>query len=151
MAKAKKSTTKKVAKAHAGFSAEEKAAARARVKELKAEAAGKAGEGAVLETIAKMPEPDRSIAKRLHSIVRENAPTLIPKTWYGMPAYANKDGKVVCFYQSAAKFGTRYGTVGFQDAAKLDDGAMWPTHFAVKEMNTDIEAKLAAFVKKAAG
>lgn len=151
MPKTKNTKSKKAMKKSVGFSAEEKAAARARVKELKAEAEGKAGESAVLEAIGKMPEPDRSIAKRLHSIVKENAPVLISKTWYGMPAYANKDGKVVCFYQGAAKFGTRYGTVGFQDAAKLDDGAMWATHFAVKEVNSSVDARIAALVKKAAG
>ena len=141
-----KNTTKKSAK---GFSADEKAAMKARAKELKAEAAGKAGEKAVQEAIIEMPEPDRAMAKRLHAIIKDSAPDLSPKTWYGMPAYANKEGTVVCFYQSAAKFETRYATIGFTDLAKLDDGNMWPNSYAMKKLTAAEEAKIAALVKKA--
>ncbi|HZA83169.1 MAG TPA: hypothetical protein VFC13_17130 [Actinomycetes bacterium] len=139
-------------KTSAGFSDEERAAMKERAKELRAEArAGKdraAGERAVLEKIAEMPEPDRSMAQRLHAIVKESAPVLSPKTWYGMPAYA-KDGKVVCFFQSGQKYNSRYSTFGFQDAANLDDGAMWPTSFALTELTAADEARIAALVKKA--
>jgi uncharacterized protein YdhG (YjbR/CyaY superfamily) len=107
------------------------------------------GESAVLAKIAEMPEPDRSMAKRIHEIVKENAPGLLPKTWYGMPAYANEDGKAVCFFQSAAKFKARYATFGFNDSANLDEGAMWPTSFALKELTATDEARIAALVKKA--
>jgi uncharacterized protein YdhG (YjbR/CyaY superfamily) len=141
-----KNTTKKSTK---GFSADEKAAMKARAKELKAEAAGKAGEKAVQEAITEMPEPDRAMAKRLHAIIKDSAPDLSPKTWYGMPAYANKEGKVVCFYQSAAKFETRYATVGFTDLANLDEGGMWPTSLALKTLTAAEEAKITALVKKA--
>lgn len=137
-----------------GFTAEEKAAMKERAKELKAEARARAnrdeGEKAVLAAIAQMPGPDRSMAKRLHEIVKANAPDLWPKTWYGMPAYA-KDDKVVCFFQSADKFKARYATFGFNDKAKLDDGAMWATAFALKELTAAVEAKIGALVKKAAG
>jgi uncharacterized protein YdhG (YjbR/CyaY superfamily) len=123
-----------------------------RAQELRAEArAGKdraAGERAVLEKIAEMPEPDRAMAQQLHAIVKESAPVLSPKTWYGMPAYA-KDGKVVCFFQSGQKYNSRYSTFGFQDAANLDDGAMWPTSFALTELTAADEARIAALVKKA--
>jgi uncharacterized protein YdhG (YjbR/CyaY superfamily) len=135
-----------------GFSAEERAAMKERAKELKAEArAGKdraAGESAVLEKIAEMSEPDRTMATRLHTIITGTAPDLMPRTWYGMPAYA-LDGKVVCFFQGAEKFRTRYATLGFSDAAKLDDGAMWPSAFALKKLTAVEEARIAELVKKA--
>ncbi|HET8811066.1 MAG TPA: DUF1801 domain-containing protein [Gaiella sp.] len=127
---------------------------RERAKELKAEARrGKdraAGESDLLAKIAEMPKGDRDMATRLHAIVTKTAPDLMPKTWYGMPAYAT-DGKIVCFFQSAAKFGSRYATFGFNDTAKLDDGAMWPTSFALKKLTTADEKKIAALVKKAVG
>jgi hypothetical protein len=127
---------------------------RARAKEQKAEARAEknraAGEGAVLAKIAEMAEPDRAMAGRLHEIVKASAPALWPKTWYGMPAYANEDGKVVCFFQSAEKFGARYATLGFSDEANLDEGAMWPTSFALKELSAAEEAKIGALVKRAA-
>jgi uncharacterized protein YdhG (YjbR/CyaY superfamily) len=141
-------------KASAGFTAEERAAMKERAHELKAEArrgsrTGKAdGERAVLAKIAEMPEPDRIMAKQLHAIVKASAPVLSPKLWYGMPAYA-KDGKVVCFFQSADKFKSRYATFGFSDTATLDEGAMWPTSFALKQLTAAEEAKVAALVKKA--
>ena len=141
------------AKKDTGFTADEQAAMKARAAELKAEARMNkdraAGESALLEKIAEMQEPDRSMAERLHEIVTANAPDLLPKTWYGMPAYANKDGKVVCFFQSAKKFNARYATFGFNDVANLDEGAMWPTSFALKKLNAAEEAKLTALVKKA--
>jgi uncharacterized protein YdhG (YjbR/CyaY superfamily) len=133
-------------KASQGFTDEERAAMRERAQELKA---GKSdGESDVLAKIAEMPESDRVMAERLHAIVKASAPALSPRTWYGMPAYA-KDGKVVCFFQSAQKFKTRYATVGFSDKANLDDGALWPTAFALKELTAAAEAKIAALVKKA--
>jgi|SRR5581483_11133270 len=132
-----------------GFSDEEKAAMKERVKELKAEAEAADGEKVLLEKIAEMPEPDRAMGKRIHEIVTKNAPTLTPKTWYGMPAYANKDGKVVCFFQSAHKFKARYATLGFNDTANLDEGNMWPTSFALKKLTSAEEAKIAKLVKKA--
>ena len=149
-----KSDTKKSTKnSGAGFTAEEKDAMKERAKELKAEARANKdkaeGENAVLAAIAKMPEPDRAMAKRLHAIVKDSAPTLSPKTWYGMPAYADKEGKVVCFFQSADKFKARYATFGFNDTANLDDGAMWPTSFALKELTTAAETKIGQLVKKA--
>jgi uncharacterized protein YdhG (YjbR/CyaY superfamily) len=135
-----------------GWTDEEKAAMKERAKELKAEARVKkdkaAGESDVLAKIDEMTEPDRSIAKRIHEIVKDNAPALSPKTWYGMPAYA-RDGKVVCFFQSADKFKARYATFGFSDEANLDEGAMWPTSFALKKLTANEEAKIAALVKKA--
>jgi uncharacterized protein YdhG (YjbR/CyaY superfamily) len=121
------------------------------LKERKAAAQGADGENALLAKIAQMSEPDRSMAKRLHFIIRANAPGLSPKTWYGMPAYADKDGKVVCFFQSADKFKARYATFGFSDVAHLDEGAMWPTGFALKELTVADEARIAALVKKAVG
>ncbi len=128
-----------------GFTAEERAAMKERAREAK----GKAdGEGAVLEKIAEMPKADRVLAERLHAIVKESAPDLSPKTWYGMPAYA-RDGKVVCFFQSAHKFKSRYATLGFNDAANLDQGAMWPTSFALTEVSPAEEKKISALVKKA--
>jgi uncharacterized protein YdhG (YjbR/CyaY superfamily) len=135
-------------KASKGFTAEERAAMRERAKELKAEATKADGERAVREKIAEMQGPDRAMAERLHAIVTASAPELSPKTWYGMPAYA-KDGKVVCFFQSAQKFKTRYATFGFSDTANLDDGAMWPTSFALKELTASAEARIAALVMKA--
>ena len=146
--KSAKSTTGKSSK---GFTDEERAAMKERARELKAEARGDkaGGESAVLAKIAEMPEPDRAMAKRLHALIKASAPALSPKTWYGMPAYANKDGKVVCFYQSAHKFKSRYATFGFNDSANLDEGAMWPTTFALKELTADDEARIEALVKKA--
>jgi uncharacterized protein YdhG (YjbR/CyaY superfamily) len=139
-------------KAADGFTAEERAAMQERARELKAEARASkdkaAGERDLLAKIAEMPEPDRSMAERIHGIVRANAPDLSPKTWYGMPAYA-RDGKVVCFFQSAAKFSARYATFGFNDTANLDDGAMWPVSFALKELTAADEATIAALVQKA--
>jgi uncharacterized protein YdhG (YjbR/CyaY superfamily) len=134
-----------------GFTAEERAAMRERAKELKAEAQKADGEGAVLQKIAEMHGPDRAMAERLHEIVKASAPSLSPKTWYGMPAYANNDGKVVCFFQSAQKFDARYATFGFSDKANLDEGAMWPTSFALKELGAAEEARIGALVQRAAG
>ncbi len=137
-----------------GFTEEERAAMRERAHELKAAArrgprAGKAdGESDVLAKIAEMPQPDRAMAERLHAIVKASAPDLAPRTWYGMPAYA-KDGDVVCFFQSAQKFKSRYATFGFSDKARLDDGAMWPTSFALKELTAAEEKKIGALVKRA--
>ena len=136
------------AKKSKGFTGEERAAMKERAKELKAEAQKAEGESAVLEKIAEMPEPDRAMAERLHAIVKASAPALSPKTWYGMPAYA-KDGKVVCFFQSAQKFKSRYATLGFSDVANLDEGSMWPTSFALKELSATEEAKISALVKRA--
>ena len=131
-----------------GFTDEERAAMKERVQELKT---GKAdGESAVLAKIAEMPEPDRTLGKRLHAIIRASAPALSPKTWYGMPAYA-KDGKVVCYFQNASKFKARYATFGFSDEANLDEGAMWPVVFALKELTATEEARIRALVKKAVG
>jgi uncharacterized protein YdhG (YjbR/CyaY superfamily) len=145
--KSAKSTTASGKKSKV-FTAEERAAMKERARELKA-AAGKAeGESAVLAKIAEMPEPDRAMATRVHAIVKTSAPGLWPKTWYGMPAYA-KEGKIVCFFQSADKFKSRYATLGFNDAANLDEGAMWPTSFALKELTAADEKRIAALVKKA--
>ena len=160
-----KSTTKKatqksaksstaIGKAVKGFTDEERVAMKERAQELKAAArrgprADQAdGESAVLAKIAEMPEPERAMAKRLHAIIRASAPALSPKTWYGMPAYA-KDGNVVCFFQSAQKFKTTYATLGFSDKANLDEGHMWPTAFALKELTADTEARIGALVTKA--
>jgi len=131
-----------------GFTAEERAAMKDRARELKAEAAKQDGERDLLDKIAEMPPGDRAMAERVHAIVMASAPTLSPKTWYGMPAYA-KAGKVVCFFQSAAKFKARYATFGFNEDAQLDDGAMWPTSWALKELTPDAEAQIAALVKQA--
>ena len=131
-----------------GFTAEERAAMKERARELKAEAAKQDGERDLLDKIAEMPPGDRAMAERVHAIVMASAPTLSPKTWYGMPAYA-KAGKVVCFFQSAAKFKARYATFGFNEDAQLDDGAMWPTSWALKELTPDAEAQIAALVKQA--
>jgi uncharacterized protein YdhG (YjbR/CyaY superfamily) len=147
---AKTKSAKKSAETKAGFTDEERAAMKERAQELKAEARGgkAAGEQALLTKIAEMPEPDRALATRLHEIITTTAPDLAPKTWYGMPAYA-KDGKVVCFFQSAHRFKSRYATFGFNDKANLDNGAMWPTSFALKELTAAGEAKVAGLVKKA--
>jgi len=149
--KSAKSTTA-TGKASKGFSDEERAAMKERAKELKAEARAEkdraAGERAVLEKIAEMPEPDRSMAERLHAIVKESAPALSPKTWYGMPAYARED-KVVCFFTPASKFKERYATFGFNAEANLDEGTMWPTSFALTELTAADEARIAALVKQA--
>jgi uncharacterized protein YdhG (YjbR/CyaY superfamily) len=152
-------TTKKPAKRTAatgktreGFSDEERGAMKERAKELRAEARAEkdkaAGEQAVLEKIAEMPEPDRAMAKRLHAIIKESAPVLSPKTWYGMPAYA-KEGKVVCFFTPASKFKERYATLGFNGDANLDDGSMWPTAFALTKLTAADEKRIGALVKKA--
>jgi hypothetical protein len=150
--KSAKSTTGK-GETSKGFTAEERAAMKERAKELKAEERAKkdkaAGERDVLAKIAEMPEPDHAMAKRLHAIIKEAAPELAPKTWYGMPAYANKDGKVVCFFSPASKFNERYASFGFNADANLDDGAMWPTSFALTELTADVEKRIAALVKKA--
>ena len=160
MKAAKKSTQKfpksttATGKKPTGFTDEERVAMRERLQELKADArggrrTGKAdGESTVLAKIAALPLPDRTMAERLHAIIKANGPALSPKTWYGMPAYA-KDGNVVCFFQSAQKFKTRYATLGFSDKAVLDEGQMWPTAFALKELTAAEEAKIAALVKKA--
>lgn len=146
--KAGKAPAKRAAtKASKGFTAEERAAMRERAREMKS--AG--GESDVLAAIAKMPEPDRGMAQRLHAIIKSSAPGLAPKTWYGMPAYADADGKVVCFFRNASKFKDRYATFGFNDKAKLDDGNMWPTAFALVKLGTAEEKQIAALVKRAAG
>lgn len=138
------------------FTDEERAIMRERVQEVKASARRRGSsnkaddEAALLAKIAEMPHPDREIAHRVHAIVQASAPNLSPKLWYSMPAYANHDGNVVCFFQSAQKFKTRYATLGFSDKAHLDDGSMWPTAFALKELNAGTEAKIVALVKKAA-
>src|SRR5215208_175336 len=139
-------TTKNATKK--GFTAEERAAMKERAKELKAEAANADGEKALLAKIAEMPKADRAMAKRLHAIIKASAPTLSPKTWYGMPAYA-KDGKVLCYFKSADKFQSRYATFGFNDIANLDEGAMWPTSFALTELTAAEEARISALVRKA--
>ena len=136
------------AKKSKGFTDEERAAMRERAKEQKAEAQKADGERAVLAKIAEMQGPDRAMAERLHEIIKSSVPALSPKTWYGMPAYA-KDGKVVCFFQSAEKFNTRYATFSFSDKANLDEGAMWPTSFALKELTATEEARIGALVKRA--
>ena len=148
-------TDKKAAKKTVGntnttgnsFTDEERAAMKERFLELKANKAD--GEKAVLTKISEMPEPDRAMAKRIHALIKENAPALSPKTWYGMPAYANKDGKVVCFFQGASKFKYRYATLGFNDHANLDEGSMWPIAFALKKLTPAEETRIAALVKKA--
>jgi uncharacterized protein YdhG (YjbR/CyaY superfamily) len=136
-----------------GFSDDEKAAMKERARELKAEARASkdraAGESDLLEKVAALPEPDRSMAQRLHEIVTASAPALLPKTWYGMPAYANADGKVVCFFTPASKFNSRYASFGFNDNANLDEGEMWPVAFALRELTASSEAKIRALVKKA--
>ena len=149
--KSAKSTTA-IGKTFEGFTDEERAAMKERAQELKAEARANKdkadGESAVLAKIAEMPEPDRAMGERLHAIIKASAPALSPRLWYGMPAYA-KDGKVVCFFQSAQKFKARYATFGFSDEANLDEGAMWPTAFALKELTAAEEARISTLVKKA--
>ena len=142
-------STSAMGKPSKGFTDEERAAMRERARELKAAKGKAAGESDVLAKIAEMPESDRAMAERLHAIVKTSAPGLSPRTWYGMPAYA-KDGKVVCFFQSAQKFNTRYATFGFSDKANLDEVAMWPVAFALKELTPTEEARIVALVKKAA-
>ena len=142
-------TSAKTAATGKGLTAEERAALRETVQERKAAARGENDERAVLAKIAEMSGSDRGIAKRLHELIKASAPSLSPKTWYGMPAYANKDGKVVCYFTPADKFNSRYATFGFNDGAKLDDGAMWPTSFAIKELTAANEARIGALVKKA--
>jgi uncharacterized protein YdhG (YjbR/CyaY superfamily) len=145
--KSAKSPTAK--KSREAFSAEERAAIKERVKETKAAADKADGESALLAKIAEMQEPDRAMGKRLHAVIKANAPTLSPKLWYGMPAYA-RDDKIVCFFQPAQKFKTRYSTLGFNDAAHLDEGTMWPTAFALTKLTAADEARIGALVKKAA-
>jgi uncharacterized protein YdhG (YjbR/CyaY superfamily) len=147
-----KKDTQKSARKNDGFNEQERAAMKERAKELKAEARASKdkaqGESDLLAKIAEMPASDRVLAERIHEIVKANAPDLMPKTWYGMPAYA-RDGKIVCFFQSAAKFDARYATFGFNDSANLDEGAMWPISFALKEITAAEEEKIAALVRKA--
>jgi uncharacterized protein YdhG (YjbR/CyaY superfamily) len=143
-----KSTTKKKTQTSKGLTAEERAALKERLKEEKAEREGKAAESDVLAKIAEMPESDRHMAERIHAIVKASAPDLLPRTWYGMPAYT-RDGKVICFFQSADKFKARYAQFGFNDVANLDEGAMWPVAFALKELTAAEEERIAALVKKA--
>lgn len=132
-----------------GFSAEEKAAARERVRELKAEAAKADGKTQLLAAIARMQEPDRTIAKKVHALITAATPALTPKTWYGMPAYAKEEGGVICYFQNAGKFKVRYQTLGFSDKASIDDGAMWPIQYALTKLTATEEAKITALVKKA--
>jgi uncharacterized protein YdhG (YjbR/CyaY superfamily) len=147
---AKKGTTTSAKRTGAGnrFTAEERAAMKERARELKAAKTKEEGERALLEKIAEMPKPDRVMAERLHAIVTKSAPNLSPKTWYGMPAYA-KDDQIVCFFKSADKFKSRYATFGFEEAANLDEGAMWPTSFALKKLTAAEEKKIGALVKRA--
>jgi uncharacterized protein YdhG (YjbR/CyaY superfamily) len=142
------SKREKTTKKAMGFTDEERAAMKQRIQELKA-GVEQADEGAVLAKIAEMPEPDRAMGKRLHAVIKASAPTLSPRLWYGMPAYAKDNGKIVCFFQSAQKFKTRYATLGFSDKAHLDEGVMWPTSFALKKLTAAEEAKIVALVKKA--
>jgi uncharacterized protein YdhG (YjbR/CyaY superfamily) len=146
MADTQKTPKRTTRGAAAGLTAEERAALRETVQERKGKGEG---EAAVLAKIAEMPEPDRVMAERIHEIVKASAPGLSPKTWYGMPAYANRDGKVVCFFQAADKFKARYATLGFDQAANLDDGAMWPTSWALTRLTTADEERIAALVEKA--
>jgi uncharacterized protein YdhG (YjbR/CyaY superfamily) len=154
--KTSKKTTRRPAKRtppptkkHEGFTADERAAMKERARELKAAAAGADGEREVLAKIAEMPEPDRTMATRLHEVVKASAPALAARTWYGMPAYT-KDGKVVCFFKAASKFDSRYATFGFEETANLDAGAMWPTSFALTKLTAADERKITSLVKKAA-
>jgi uncharacterized protein YdhG (YjbR/CyaY superfamily) len=142
-------STTAIAKRSEGFTDQERAAMRERAKELKKARGKRDGESDVLAKIAKMQKSDRVMAERLHALVKATAPDLTPRTWYGMPAYANEEGKVVCFFRDAQKFKTRYATLGFSDKANLDDGAMWPTDFALKELTADMEKRISAMVKKA--
>jgi hypothetical protein len=146
-------TTKSYDDQSQGFTDHEKAAMKARAKELKAEAKAnkdrQEGEQAALASIAAMPEPDHGLAARIHAIIKANSPELWAKTWYGMPAYANNEGKVICFFKNASKFNVRYATLGFSDAAKLDEGRMWPTEFALTELTPTEEARIIDLLKKA--
>jgi len=146
----KKATPKSGTKS-GGFTAEERAAMKERARELKASGSRADDENDLLEKIAQMPEPDRAMAKRLHALIKASAPALLPKTWYGMPAYANAEGKVICFFQNAQKFKTRYATLGFSDEAKLDEGNLWPNAYALTQLTAADEARIAALVKKAVG
>ncbi len=141
--------TKKPKQKSNAFTDEERAAMKERAKELKANKAD--GEGSVLAKLAEMSEPDRSMGERLHDIIKANAPSLSPKLWYGMPSYATKEGKIVCFFQAAQKFNARYATLGFNDTAKLDEGTLWPVAFALKELTAEDEVRIGELVKKAAG
>lgn len=143
--------TTKTDKSPGGFTAEERAAMKERARELKSAKRGAEGEKDVLAAIAKMPEPDRTMSERLHKLIRNAAPELLPKTWYGMPAYANADEKIICFFRPASKFKDRYLTLGFNDAAKLDDGAMWPTSFALTKLTANEEKRIGELVRKAVG
>jgi uncharacterized protein YdhG (YjbR/CyaY superfamily) len=146
---AEKKPTKKGAQKSTGFTAEERAAMRERAKELKANKSRADAEKDVLEKIAGMPAPDRALGKRVHALITAAAPELAPRLWYGMPAYANEDGKIVCHFQDASKFKTRYATLGFSDKANLDDGAVWPVAFALKKLTPAEETKITKLVKKA--
>ncbi len=146
-----KKAPKKPARANTGFTNEERAAMRERAREMKAVAGKADGENDVLAKIAALQPQDRTMAERLHAIITASAPSLSPKTWYGMPAYANQGGQVVCFFQSAEKFKTRYATLGFSDKAQLDDGSLWPVAFALMELTAAAEEQIVALVKKAAG
>ena len=145
----KRKRTTATSKSSGVLTADERAAMKELVQERRAQARGEDGESAVLAKIAEMPEPDRAMAERFHALVKVSAPSLSPRTWYGMPAYA-KDGKVVCFFQSASKFKARYVTFGFSDKANLDDGNMWPTYFALKRLTSAEEKKIAGLVREAA-
>jgi uncharacterized protein YdhG (YjbR/CyaY superfamily) len=148
--KAAQTSVRRTGRASQLLTAEERAVMKETLNERRRARSGEAvGESDVLAKIAEMPDPDRVMAKRLHAIVKASAPTLAPKTWYGMPAYA-KDGKIVCFFQSGQKYKTRYSTFGFQDAARLDEGDIWPTSFALKKLTTDVEKKIGKLVKRAA-
>jgi uncharacterized protein YdhG (YjbR/CyaY superfamily) len=149
LAMADKKSPSKSGKGSVKFTAEERAAMKEYAEEKKRQAAGADGEAEVLAKIAEMTPDDRKVAERIHAIVKKRAPGLTPRTWYGMPAYA-RDGQVVCFFQSAAKFKSRYGTLGFSDKARLDDGGMWPVAFAVKEWSKDVEARIGELVARAA-
>ena len=149
-AKTAKSSARSTSGKSTGFSADERAAMRERAKELKAAAEGENAESAVLEKLASMAPSDRAMGERLHALIRATAPGLAPRLWYGMPAYA-KDGTVLCFFQGAQKFKTRYSTLGFSDAARLDDGQMWPTGFALMELSPAVEAQIVALLKRAVG
>lgn len=140
-----------MAKTTGGFTAEEKAAMKAHAKEQKAAADKVDGEAMALASIAEMPEPDRVLGERIHALIKQAAPSLSAKTWYGMPAYANKDGHLICFFQAASKFKVRYATLGFQQDAALDDGGLWPVAFAVTELTADVEARISALVRQATG
>jgi uncharacterized protein YdhG (YjbR/CyaY superfamily) len=148
MAEGKSAGKRTTSRSSRGFTDEERAAMKERARELKAEAASADGESEVLAKIAEMSEADRSIGERLHALVKEAAPSLVPRTWYGMPAYA-KDGKIICYFQSADKFKSRYATLGFSDKAQLDEGAMWPTVFALTTLTGAEEAKIRALLEKA--